>query len=161
MTPPNEAGFSAFYDTHVRALWGYVYRVTGHAGDADDIVQESFLRLLRTGPATEEDEPRRRYVYRVASNLVVDRWRRRRGEEGTPIERTDMVLPLSEDRDVARTFAQLRPRERALLWLAYVEDERHDEIAAALGVGKSSVKVMLFRAKQRLRDLLKSRGLGT
>jgi DNA-directed RNA polymerase specialized sigma24 family protein len=53
----------------------------------------------------------------------------------------------------------LTPRERALLWLAYVEGERHEEIAASLGLGRLSVKVLLFRAKRRLRELLKSRGL--
>jgi RNA polymerase sigma-70 factor (ECF subfamily) len=63
------------------------------------------------------------------------------------------------DDDVARIFADLKARERALLWLAYVQGESHAEIAAALGVGTRSVKVMLFRAKRRLRDLLKARGL--
>ncbi len=68
------------------------------------------------------------------------------------------VAPRSDD-DVARTFAQLTTRDRALLWLAYVEGESHEEIAASLGVGKRSIKVLLFRAKRRLRDLLQARGL--
>ncbi len=53
----------------------------------------------------------------------------------------------------------LNPRERALLWLAYVEGENHQEIAASLGLGRGSIKVLLFRAKRRLRELLTSRGL--
>jgi RNA polymerase sigma-70 factor (ECF subfamily) len=153
----DEAAFASFYGRTSRPLWSYVYRVTGHGPDADDIVQEAFLRLLRTGPEGGEEEWRR-YIYRVASNLVIDRWRSRsrRGDDHPP----DPAAPLDPERDadVARTFATLTPRERALLWLAYVEGETHQEIAASLGVRRGSVKVLLFRARRRLRDLLKARG---
>jgi DNA-directed RNA polymerase specialized sigma24 family protein len=60
---------------------------------------------------------------------------------------------------VAKTFAELSARDRALLWLAYVERATHQEIAASLGVGTRSIKVLLFRAKRRLRDLLCAKGL--
>lgn len=157
----DEAAFGAFYAKTSRALWAYVYRVTGNAADADDIVQEAFCRLLRTGPETTEEQWRR-YLYRVASNLVVDRWRSRRREQGDEQAQAFAAPPRTgrgDDEDVARTFAKLTPRERALLWLAYVEEESHEEIAASLGLGRRSIKVLLFRARRRLRDLLKSRGL--
>jgi RNA polymerase sigma-70 factor (ECF subfamily) len=164
----DEAAFSSFYRGASRPLWSYVYRVTGNAADADDIVQEAFLRVLRAdlGPG-EEDW--RRYLYRVASNLVVDRWRRRKrrdqhgadalasaGADGGGRSAGSSALP---DDDVARTFGELSSRERALLWLAYVEGESHEEIAASLGLGRRSIKVLLFRARRRLRDLLKAKGL--
>jgi RNA polymerase sigma-70 factor (ECF subfamily) len=155
----DEETFSNFYSRTSRPLWSYVYRVTSNAADADDIVQEAFLRLLRTGPAVGEDEWRR-YIYRIASHLVVDRWRHRQRQQDE--QATVQVAPRStggEDEDVARTFAELTSRERALLWLAYVEGETHEEMARSLGVGRSSIKVLLFRARRRLRDLLKSRGL--
>ena len=155
-----EAAFGAFYRSHARGLWAYVYRVTGHAADADDIVQEAFLRLLRAGPDTGEAEPRRRFLYRVAGNLIIDRWRRKtRDEQTPPTPGPPAVVAPEPDDDVARTFAALAARDRALLWLAYVEEESHEEIAASLGVGKRSVKVLLFRAKKRLRELLHARGL--
>jgi RNA polymerase sigma-70 factor (ECF subfamily) len=154
----DEAAFSAFYASHARGLWAYVYRVTGNAADADDVVQEAFLRMLRSAPESDDVEQRRRFLFRVASNLVVDRWRaRRHAAAGAGAEPT--VAPVTPDDDVARTFAELKPRERALLWLACVEGESHDAIAASLGVGKGSVKVMLFRAKRRLRNLLTAKGL--
>jgi len=165
----DEAAFSEFYRRTSRPLWSYVYRVTGHAADADDIVQEAFLRLLRADVSTIEEE-RRRYLYRIASNLVVDRWRARKRQRDEPV--TDVAVAESttgslqasgnvgaEDVDVARTFAELAPNDRALLWLAYVEGETHEEMAASLGVGRRSVKVLLFRARRRLRDLLKAKGL--
>ena len=161
MAQSEEAAFTAFYASHARDLWSYVYRVTGHAADADDIVQEAFLRLLRAGPTTDEEQQRRRFLFRVASNLIVDRWRRKtRDERGAAAyAATPQPAALPPDEDVARTFAELGPRERALLWLAYVEGESHEQIAASLGVGARSVKVLLFRAKKRLRGLLQARGL--
>ena len=55
-------------------------------------------------------------------------------------------------------FSELKPRERALLWLAYVEGDTHADIAASLRLSRGSIKVLLSRARARLRDLLTARG---
>ena len=151
----DEAAFGEFFRQDARGLWAYVYRVTGNAGDADDIVQEAFCRVLCAGPPGGREEWRR-YLYRVASNLVVDRWRAgRRAEQRPPWPRQPWVGPPSEgDEDVARRFGQLGQRDRSLLWLAYVEEETHEEIADSLGLRRGSIKVLLYRAKRRLRELL-------
>ena len=117
-------------------LWGYVYKVTASATDADDIVQEAFLRLLRAGPKESDDEHRRRFLYRAASNLVVDRWRRQtRSERIGRQSDASVVSPDEGSSDVARTFAELTRRDRSLLWLAYVEEASHEEIATSLKGG--------------------------
>jgi RNA polymerase sigma factor (sigma-70 family) len=68
-----------------------------------------------------------------------------------------VVEPAAEhDDEVTRTFAELKPRERALLWLAYVEQQDHQQIAQSLGLSRGSVKVLLSRARGRLRNLLTS-----
>ena len=161
MSRLDEAAFAAFHARTSRALRAYVFRVVGNASDADDIVQEAFLRMLRADAPAENDEHLRRYLYRVASNLIVDRWRRRKHEEGGEAMPEPMTAPAryEEDAAVAKIFAELKPRDRALLWLAYVEGESHEEIASSLGVGRGGVRVMLFRARRRLRDLLHARGL--
>ena len=156
----DQTAFGDFYRRTSRSLWSYVYRVTGNAADADDIVQDAFCRLLRGGPDTDEEQ-RRRYLFRIASNLVVDRWRRQ--ERTADAARRHVPPPVASDasghEDVARTFARLAPRERALLWLAYVEGQSHNEIAEALGLARDSVKVLLFRARKRLRDLLEAESI--
>ena len=139
-----------------------MYRATRSASDADDIVQDAFCRLLRADVGTLGDEELRRYVFRIAGNLMADKWRRSeretswmarfRGEahadpDGMP------------DDGVARELASLTPRDRALLWLAYVEEHNHQEIASALGLARGSVKVLLSRARARLRKLLVTKGL--
>lgn len=162
MSALSEIAFAEFYRRHARALWTYAYRTMNHAADADDIVQEAFIRMLKIDLPGRSDEEMRKYLFRVAGNLMADRWRRAAREQ-THIERgthrTDAVAASLPDRDVTRTFAALKPRERALLWLAYVEGEDHEGIAASLHVARGSVKVLLSRARARLRDLLKARGL--
>ena len=155
----DEAQFSAFHARCVSGLRAYVHRIVGNAADADDVVQEAFLRMLRVDLPSDE-EHWRRYVYRIASNLIVDRWRRGKFEQVVARQEPTVTAPRYEDdATVAQIFAELKPRERVLLWLAYVEGESHEEIAASLGVRPSGVRVLLFRARRRLRDLLQARGI--
>jgi RNA polymerase sigma-70 factor (ECF subfamily) len=153
----SEHAFGEFYRRHARALWAYVYRVSGNAADADDIVQDAFCRMLSTEVSALSEEERRKYVFRIASNLMVDRWRRSKRELSWHERlRPPVDLPVEHDDMVTRTLAQLKPRERALLWLAYVEEQDHQEIADSLGLSRGSVKVLLSRARSRIRDLLTS-----
>jgi RNA polymerase sigma-70 factor (ECF subfamily) len=157
MPPLDEQGFGEFYRQHARPLWAYVYRVTGNAADADDLVQDAFCRFLNADTAALGEEDRRRYLFRIAGNAITDRWRRA-GRERSWLARMrgepEPATPSADDDDVTRTFAALKPRDRALLWLAYVEEHSHEEIADTLGVKRSSVKVLLARARTRLRELL-------
>jgi RNA polymerase sigma-70 factor, ECF subfamily len=158
----DEEAFAALHARTAAPLRAYVYRVVANASDADDIVQEAFLRMLRADVPADTEEHLRRYLYRVASNLIVDRWRRQKYERGEEMMTHEPASPrprYEDDAAVAKIFEELKPRDRALLWLAHVEGESHEEIASSLGVGRRGVKVMLFRARRRLRDLLRARGV--
>ena len=159
MPPLTEAAFGDFYRRDARDVWKFVYRATGNAADADDIAQEAFVRMLRAELGELGDEDLRRYVFRVAGNLMADRWRRSQRERPASVAADAAASGPCADAaaalDVTRTFGELKPRDRALLWLAYVEEDSHEEIADALGVKRGSVKVLLSRARARLRDLLK------
>ena len=162
----SDAAFAEFYRQQARPLWAYIFRVSGNAADADDIVQEAFIRMFNATLPELTAEEMRRYLFRVASNVVADRWRRSSREAaaaqaGDAAAQHPAVSPEPlRDHDVTRTFAELKPRDRAMLWLAYVEGEDHRGIADALGVAPGSVKVLLSRARGKLRDLLIARGLG-
>lgn len=158
-----EREFQDLYRLHGRALWGYLYRLTGNAADADDLLQDSFCRLLTTPLTTRDDAQLRAYLFRIASNASIDHWRRagRADRHATsvpdaPVETTDAV---ALRHDMARTFRELKPQERVLLWLAHVEGTEHREIAQTLGLKAASVPVMLFRARRKLAGLLKKQGL--
>lgn len=163
----SESEFHDLYRLHARPLWAYLYRLTGNTADADDLLQEAFCRMLATPVAARGDGELRAYLFRVASNAATDLWRR--GGRGKRREE-----PLSEDaagparagedaalkRDMARTFRDLKPQERMLLWLAHVEGTEHREIASALGLKPGSVPVLLFRARRKLAGLLRKKGYG-
>jgi len=159
--PMDEARFEAFYRAHAGSLWSYIYRLTGDPATADDLLQKAFFRFLRANPQAASDDHLRRYLFRTATNLAFDHFRETKRERGREIVVIDERAHESADlrHDMMRTFAELKPRERALLWLAHVEESDHVEIAEALGLKAKSVKVLLFRARKRLAELLKKRGM--
>src|SRR6478736_4091409 len=69
-------GFAAFYERSARPLWAYLARVSGNAALADDLLQESFLRFLCADHPTDGEVSARRYLFRIATNLMRDHWRR-------------------------------------------------------------------------------------
>src|SRR5439155_17026108 len=68
----DEDAFRAFYDRTAGPLWGYLSRISGDRQVADDLLQESYYRLLKTTVAFESEAHRRNYLYRIATNLVRD-----------------------------------------------------------------------------------------
>jgi RNA polymerase sigma-70 factor, ECF subfamily len=158
----SEQGFGEFYQQTAAALRNYVASVLGNITQADDIVQEAYLRMLRYPPTTEDPHELRAYLFRVASNLIVDGWRRQQREAAAmepaviPAVGPDAVLRL----DMERMFRELRRRDRQLMWLAYVEGASHREIAAALGLRERSIRVLLSRAREKLARLFRASGHG-
>jgi RNA polymerase sigma-70 factor, ECF subfamily len=153
----DEDAFRAFYDRTARQAWALLYRSTRDTALADDLLQEAYYRLLRTRTRFESEEHRVHYLFRVAANLAADA-RRRGGPERVPLgdDHAGVLAdreagPGPEQRaDLARALDTLAPRDRDLLWLAYAAGESHAEIAARLGIGRPSIKVLLFRARKRL-----------
>jgi RNA polymerase sigma-70 factor (ECF subfamily) len=158
-------------EQHRRLLWGLAYRITGNAADADDVVQETFVRALERPPAHVEDgwKP---WLSRVAANLSIDALRRRKHDPyvgpwlPSPVETGDAASPptyevsadagstehrfdLIESVSMAflLTLEQLTPKQRAVLILRDVFDYTIHETAAALQMSDANVKVTLHRAR--------------
>lgn len=157
--------FRAFYDRTSRGLAGYLVRLCGDRQLAADLLQETYYRFLRADATLENDAHRRNYLYRIATNLVRDQRRRPSppqvalDEPGAPelAGDTRAAARLEQRHDLDAAMAGLRPRDRAMLWLAYAHGSSHDEIAGVVGVKTASVKLMLFRARQRLAERLRAR----
>lgn len=163
----SETEFQDLYRAHARPLWAYLYRVTGSAADADDLLQEAYCRLLARPMATRDAAELRAYLFRIATNAARDLWRRggrgaRRTEPVTSETASvgDHGQAVALKQDMARTFRDLKPQERLLLWLAHVEGNAHADIAETLGLKAASVPVLLHRARRRLADLLRKKGFG-
>jgi RNA polymerase sigma-70 factor (ECF subfamily) len=149
----DEAEFQAFYDATAGRLRAYLRRSLP-AEAVDDAVQEAYMRLLRTPHAALPQDERRAYLYRIAANLANDAWRAKRKEpqaDGVaPDDLPARAAAAGTRLDVTRALDRLRVQERTMLWLAYVEQASHREIASALDVKEGSVRVLLSRARHKL-----------
>jgi RNA polymerase sigma-70 factor (ECF subfamily) len=149
-----EREFQSLYDATAQPILAYLTGVTGRRDVAEDVLQETYCRFLVRQPAAMETTEARRYLFRIATNLLRDRWRK--GEDTPAPEITDEGFSpnMSTQIDVRRAMQAMKPRERELLWLAYVEGMSHAEIAAATGLGAMSVRLSLYRARRRAAALL-------
>jgi RNA polymerase sigma-70 factor (ECF subfamily) len=160
--PLGEAEFNRLYQGCSDSLWRYIARLTGDSVLADDIFQKTFFRFLRSGPAAGDEVRLRALLFRIATNLVIDHWRQQKHERQWQGNRPPDLpaAPQREfSRDVRNLLRRIKPRERALLWMAHAEEMSHREIAEALGLAEKSVRVLLFRARKRFAELLRNHGI--
>jgi RNA polymerase sigma-70 factor (ECF subfamily) len=158
----DEDTFRAFYERTARGLWAYLARVTGDRQLADDLLQETFYRFLRAAATHDSEAHRRNSLYRIATNLARDAHRRSliraafslAGDDIERVSSLDHAGSTERNADFTRAMSHLKPRERAMLWLAYAEGASHREIADVLGLSPGSLKPMLSRARRRLAALL-------
>ena len=154
----DEDAFRGFYERTSRLVWAYLARMTGDRQLADDLLQECYYRFLRAEAALETESHRRHYLFRIATNLLRDGVRQHRtqpppiSQELAPEAMGDPahVDGLNRRLDINRAMDRLRPRDRAMLWLAYAQGASHDEIAQMVGVRPSSMKALLSRARKKL-----------
>src|ERR1035437_5355950 len=159
-SPMDSEEFAGFYERSARSLWAYLARVSGDAALADDLMQESYLRFLCAKHPTDGDVARRRYLFRIATNLLRDHWRRPRSTSIEEIpEQTfraaDESAPADTKAMLGPAMTLLRPRDRQLLWLAYAEGYSHREIAEVTGLASASIRLLLFRARRKIAALLR------
>jgi RNA polymerase sigma-70 factor (ECF subfamily) len=158
-----EAEFHDFYRDTARGLKQYLMRLVGDGALAEDLFQESYLRMLRVALPEMDASQRKNYLYRTATNLARDEFRRKgkdpvslEGQADPPAAEANLALGA----DMSRILEAALPRERALLWLAYVEGASHREIAEVTGLKEASIRPMLYRARQKVGALLRASGWG-
>jgi len=165
----DEETFRALYDRTSRALWAYLSRITGSADAADDLLQETYYRFLRAQGQHENEAHRRNSLFRIATNLARDGWRRSAHARMVPLPdgphgELQAVVDVAGDAqrrtDLSRALLHLSPRERAMLWLAYAHGSSHRDIATTVGVKAASVKLLLFRARRKLALVMRDSDLG-
>jgi RNA polymerase sigma-70 factor (ECF subfamily) len=167
--------FRVLVERHSRALFRLAFRMTGNEQDAEDVVQESFLRAYRQLGKFDERASFGTWLYRIATNCSLDlvRSRKRRSEqlapqtEGEP-EREDLVAALpsadptperaafsSEVRErVAEAMNDLSPTERTAFVLRHFEGMCIEDVSQILDCQPGAAKHSVFRAVQKLRRAL-------
>ena len=170
---PTETTLTQWFEDHRAFLWGLSFRVTGSAADADDVVQETFVKAHQHAPAQLADP--RRWLTRVAVNVARDvlRRRKRRSYIGpwlpTPIETSGEDVPPSFEpvvqgqtlegrydlmESVSLAFLQaleaLTPTQRAVLLLRDVFDYTAAEVGAVLDTSEGNVRIIHHRARRAM-----------
>ena len=143
-------------------------RLTGDRDGLEDLAQEVFLRLFRALPHFRGQAQVTTFLYRIMVNLVNDEFRRRqKARRASPIEEEERTLehsapgPLElleqsqRQEAVEAALLRLDPRDRAILTLHYQEGRAYEEIAAILDAPLGTVKTRLYRARERLKVMLK------
>ncbi|GAA1712437.1 RNA polymerase sigma factor SigE [Isoptericola hypogeus] len=166
-TPPT---WDSIVRDHSARVYRLAYRLTGNQQDAEDLTQETFLRVFRSlssyTPGTFEG-----WLHRITTNLFLDQVRRRKRirmeamgddaarvaapEDGGRPERGFEHANL--DHDVQRALDALRPEYRAAVVLCDIEGLSYEEIAVTLGIKLGTVRSRIHRARAQLRDALEHR----
>ena len=159
----DESTFQSFYERTKKTLWLYVANMVKDHALADDIFQEAYIKFLQSAVEHSDQVKMKSYLYRIATNLMHDHWRRtkreRKWQEHEEGQTTGNKNAADLRHDVSEAFGHLSPQQRSLLWLAYAEGYEHKEIATMLKLREKSIKVLLFRAKQKLTAIFKQMGI--
>lgn len=155
------AGFDGLVQRWQQPLLNYAYRLTGNRAAAQDVVQETWLVVIR-GLVTLKDVTRfRAWLFRVASHKCQDYWRRNvtRARVAEVVQQQAEAAAAAEPPNAQRTdvdtaFRRLPPESRTVLALMYLEDFSVGEIAEVLSLPEGTVTSRLFHARQQLRQLL-------
>jgi len=161
--------FRALVEEQSRMVFRVAWRMTGNVEDAEDVVQETFLKAHRSYDGFDARARFGTWIYRIAVNCAIDVLRRRRSHrvaprrpddgESDPIESIPSNDPLPDrrafageiDRNVASALSRLSERERAAFVLRHLEGMAIEGIAEVLKIGPNAVKQTVFRAVQKLR----------
>ena len=159
------------YHRHREPAYGIAYRLVGSREDALDVIQESFIHVLRGIQTFRGQSSFRTWLYRIVTHAALDyrRWRSLRATESLDSERALEPVDASgqrspqetaADRDLAaaidKALANVSEKNRAALVLFAIEGMSYKEIADVLSISVGTVMSRIFNARQRLRELLAS-----
>jgi RNA polymerase sigma-70 factor (ECF subfamily) len=166
-TQAEEAQVAALVTQYAGALYRVAYSVLRNSADAEDAVQEAFMRVLRHRDTLDEVRDHRVWLIRIVWNIVLDRKRRAKTRPETDdVAELARVLPCGglsaeEIASAAQHHAKvlgcvekLPAKERQVLMLSAFEELSSVEIAEVLGITESSVRSRLFRARNLMAELL-------
>lgn len=164
--------FRVVVERHSQSLFRLAYRMTGNEQDAEDVVQETFLRAYRRLNKFESRSSFSTWLYRIAVNLSLDQSRKRRQMDERQVSpnpelpdpllalpSTDpsterLVLSAEVRKKVEATLNELTEKEKAAFVLRHYEGMSIEEVGRAMGLRANAAKNNIFRAVQKLRRAL-------
>ena len=165
----DKEAYGSLVAAHSRLLYRVAYRITGNEADADEVVQDAFVRAYRRLETFESRANFGTWIYRIAVRCALDKVAGRKGEDSSRV--AEAADPEQDEVQVADASAGperlllsgeiaalqqtamrcLTPTERAAFVLRHMEDRSTEEIGEALGIKPNAVKQAVFRAVHKLR----------
>jgi RNA polymerase sigma-70 factor (ECF subfamily) len=165
----DEDAFRALVERHSRSIYRLAYRMTGRPEDAEDVVQETFVRAFRQLGRFESRSNFATWVYRIGFNCAIDYMRARPHRESAELPETldrmsgptsapsmdDLVYAGQINEKVQEALLQLSPQERAAFLMRHYQGCSIEEICGALGLRSNAAKHSIFRAVRKMRVALR------
>lgn len=155
--------FEALFRQHQKEVYAWIVRIVRDTGIAEDLTVETFWRIYKHRSQFRPDGNFRAWARRIGTNAALDHLRHARPESELPdnlacASTGDPALGSERRRQIKEAFHQLPAKYRLVATLALIEEEPYANIAQAVGISESLVKVRLFRAVRILRKKLNSLG---
>lgn len=163
----NQESFSRLVEAYQRPVYNLTYRMLGNAQEAEDAAQETFLRAYSRLQQYKSEHKFSTWILSIANNHCIDRLRKRRAtfvsiDDNPVLQNLEDDGPLPErsamrrehSREIQALLDELDPDYRTPLILRHWEELSYDEIAETMGISVSAVKSRLFRARQKMADIV-------
>lgn len=163
----NSGAFGYIVDHHKDKAFNLAFRICGNREDAEEIAQDSFLKAFRSLNGFKMKSSFATWFYRIVYNTSISYVRvRKKGVlslEDFPADATDFIGDNSSDDDAEKEYRnaligfalqKINEEERGLITLYYYDEMSTDEISDITGISKSNIKVRLFRARQKMLDII-------
>ncbi len=151
------SAFEEIYAAHAGRMKSIAFHLLRDRADAEDAVQETFLKVYRGAGALQFDAGLASWIYRILINCCYDAGRKRRRQAEAPLPADPPAIPADLPLQVAigRALERIHPQYRMVFWLFEVEGFRHSEVAAILEIPEGTSRKWLFEAKRDLQRLLR------
>lgn len=149
-----ESNFSAVYEKYKNTVYGVTYNFMRNVSDAEDILQDVFVTLLRYDGEFDSEEHLKAWLIRVAVNASKKQLRNKAGRETSELPEDLAAETKEEQSDVMAALLSLPEKYRIPLHLYYYEGYSTKEIAKALSCAEVTVRVQLKRGREKMKELL-------
>jgi RNA polymerase sigma-70 factor (ECF subfamily) len=149
------SAFEEIYTLHASRMKSIAAHLLRNRSDAEDAVQDSFLKIYRAVGGFDQGAPLKPWIYRILINCCYDLGRKRKRQAEAELEHEPTVAgdaPLKVA--LHRALARIHPAYRTVFWLFEAEGFRHSEIATILEIPEGTSKKYLFEAKRALKQML-------
>ncbi len=154
----DEQAFRELYDRMKRPLYTFIYRMVGHMGEAEELFQDTLLKIHRNLGRLDDRDSFLAWCYSIARNTAISHLRRRKAITESIDDRPELEAPPNSHEetevqlDLRKILMQIPPRYRSLFILGVLEQREYQEISRMTGKSLASVKIDIHRARQMVRE---------